>query len=192
MIEIWKKVVDSIFTDYYEVSNIGRVRRCVPAKGGRYMGIKNRLLTQWPDRDGYSTVSFVSGVAKVRKVHVLVARAFIGPCPLGKEVNHKDLDKGNNVWRNLEYKYPAQNTRHAIEAGVHSGKLSMKLAREIRRLDNLKSKSREELAKQFSVSFETIGRVCRRKVWNRAKGRRQMSAEDWMSKTLGKRERSGA
>jgi hypothetical protein len=54
-------------------------------------------------------------------VHVLVAKYFIGSCPRGKEVNHKDLNKGNNRVDNLEYKTHKKNIHHAIRNGVEWG-----------------------------------------------------------------------
>lgn len=49
-------------------------------------------------------------------VHRLVARAFLDqpPTPEHTEVNHKDLDKGNNAVKNLEYVTPAENIAHCI------------------------------------------------------------------------------
>lgn len=36
-------------------------------------------------------------------IHQLVAQVFIGPRPVGKEINHIDGDKYNNHYTNLEY-----------------------------------------------------------------------------------------
>ena len=49
------------------------------------------------------------------RVHRLVARAFLGPPPsaLHCDVNHKDLDRGNNHVSNLAYATRSENILHA-------------------------------------------------------------------------------
>jgi hypothetical protein len=53
-------------------------------------------------------------------VHVLVAQAFLGPCPLGMEVNHKDANGLNPAADNLEYTTRSGNAVHAFTKGCHS------------------------------------------------------------------------
>lgn len=40
---------------------------------------------------------------KTYRLHRLVAEAFLGPCPKGLDVSHKDEDATNNIPDNLEY-----------------------------------------------------------------------------------------
>jgi hypothetical protein len=47
-----------------------------------------------------------------RRGHRLIAEAFIGKIPKGKEVNHKDMDKHNNHPSNLEYLTRSENQLH--------------------------------------------------------------------------------
>jgi hypothetical protein len=44
-----------------------------------------------------------------------VADAFLGPCPRGLEVNHKDQQKHHNHADNLEYLTHRENTRRRLE-----------------------------------------------------------------------------
>lgn len=44
------------------------------------------------------------GTIETRRVDELVAETFIGPCPLGYRLVHKDGDQGNCAAANLEYR----------------------------------------------------------------------------------------
>lgn len=95
----------------YSVSNFGRIIRNCPGKGTQ----KNRLLNPRPNKDGYFMLDLQGkGIA----IYRLVAFAFIGPCPEGKEVNHIDGNKANNIPSNLEYLTKAENIAHAMANGL--------------------------------------------------------------------------
>lgn len=114
MKEQWKECCEG----YYEVSNLGRIRRAKPG------------LQTWPGRHiktftvfGYPVFNvFIPGRRKMRRVHQLVAAAFIGPCPQGHEVNHKDGVKANNHVTNLEYVTSSENTLHSFRTGLQNTK----------------------------------------------------------------------
>jgi hypothetical protein len=115
MVERWKEV----FGGYYEVSSIGRVRRMRPGRGTNVGKIRKCGF----DKDGYLAVAlYIKGRAVRILVHRLVAKAFIGPCPKGKEVNHKDGVKKNCHWTNLEYLTKSQNQLHAYRLGLKKAK----------------------------------------------------------------------
>lgn len=98
--ERWKPVV--AWEGFYEVSDRGNVRR-MPGK---------RLL-KLGENQGYHVVSLSRPKSHPKPfgVHVLVARAFIGPPPSQEyEVGHKDGSKSNNVPMNLEWITHARNS----------------------------------------------------------------------------------
>lgn len=99
---IWIPVID--YEDYYEVSNDGLVRS---VRSGE-------ILDGWVNSYGYRTVSLVvAGERATKKVHRLVALAFI-PTISGKDfVNHKDGNKLNNCVENLEWVTRGENNKHA-------------------------------------------------------------------------------
>lgn len=102
----------------------------------------------------------------------MVAWAFLGPCPDGKQVNHKDGNKRNNRPTNLEYVTAVENAQHAIAhglradvRGMHNGraKLTERAVREIRAAQgNVRS---VDLAKKYGVSKGAISHVWTRFTW---------------------------
>jgi hypothetical protein len=82
------------FTNY-EVSDEGGVRRATPGKGTRV----GRVLRTPLDSEGYPTVNLEG---KPRRVHVLVAVAFLPDWQPSSEVHHLDEDKSNPRLSNLE------------------------------------------------------------------------------------------
>ena len=92
MNEKWKSIAG--FEEHYEVSNMGNVRNVVT---GRCLSLKK-------DKDGYLQVGLsASGVCHTKKVHRLVADAFI-PNPLNlPTVNHINEIKSDNSIENLEW-----------------------------------------------------------------------------------------
>ena len=111
MIEEWRKVLSG----FYEVSNLGFVRRIVPGKGARV----GKTLRRHIATTGYYVVNIcIGGKPKVCHVHALVAEAFLGPRPSGKMVNHKDGIKKNIDPSNLEYVTRAENAAHAGRMGL--------------------------------------------------------------------------
>ena len=99
--EVWKPILE--FQGLYEVSNIGRVRRVAHYENNRFFG--ERIKITRPDKDGYETVALYHGrqCVKTRKVHRLVAEAFIENPDNLPQINHKDENKMNNHVNNLEW-----------------------------------------------------------------------------------------
>lgn len=116
--EVWRPVTR--FDAFYEVSTLGRVRR--PA--GKFPWRPTaKLLKAYTNEKGYKRIGLrVPGGKQVKVyLHQIVADAFHGPCPDGMEINHRDLDKGNNRASNLEYLTRRQNMDHALAAGRFRG-----------------------------------------------------------------------
>lgn len=113
MEEVWKKIPDM---GDYEVSSLGRVKRTHFNKKTK----KQRVVVIKPttDENGYKRVTLsINGEVFNRRIHRLVAIAFI-PNPCNKrEVNHIDADRGNNCVENLEWCTTLENVRHCIKLG---------------------------------------------------------------------------
>lgn len=108
MEEIFKP--SAVFPDCYDVSNYGNVKS--------YHG-KGKILKPSKSKNGYLMVILSEyGASKGMSVHRLVALSFIGECPIGCAVNHKDGNKQNNLLTNLEYVTYSENSLHAIASGL--------------------------------------------------------------------------
>ncbi len=94
----------------------------VVTSDGRVFSRLGRELKQSQSNTGYLRVELWSeGFGKKHSVHRLVALAFV-PNPEGKpQVNHKDGDKQNNRFENLEWVTQSENQLHAYETGLQRG-----------------------------------------------------------------------
>lgn len=165
-VEEWKPVVG--YEGWYEVSNHGRIKRVRRGKG-----VKTPILSPTIGKIGYRSFYVSKGSIPTRKrvyVHRLVAEAFLGPCPAGLVVNHKDANKLNNHPSNLEYIPQSQNVRHAADLGLfprgeqcYGAKLTGQDVREIRDLRGVYTT--RELAVFYGTNSGMICEIQNRKRW---------------------------
>lgn len=98
--EYWKPVVG--YEGHYQVSNFGRVKSI---KFGKEIILKQKI------KGGYYCVNLSkNNKVKTYLVHRLVAEAFISNPDNLPQVNHKDEDKTNNIYTNLEWCDAKYNT----------------------------------------------------------------------------------
>ena len=83
-----------------------------------------RMLKPRLDAKHYMQVDFVrNGAYTRRRVHRVIWEAFKGPIEGRLEINHKDLNRGNNKLDNLEVVTHQQNIQHAIDTYKAKGLL---------------------------------------------------------------------
>lgn len=159
--EIWRDIPG--FDGHYQVSNLGRVKsmpRIVVRNqsNGNYT-TKEKILRPGLSH-GYPTVSLTrNGKSKSYRNHVLVMLAFVGPCPLGQEVLHRDGDRTDATLEHLRYGTRRENMADArlrkTMAGVRNGNSKLTSAM-IADIIKAYADFEEELAKVHGVTPGTI------------------------------------
>lgn len=98
---------------------IGFPFHCV-TKDGRVYSLKSgRFLNLHKNQKGYLVINLWDGEKLVHNaVHRLVALAYLDSSKDGQEVNHKDGDKTNNLWTNLEWCTKQENIQHSVNTGL--------------------------------------------------------------------------
>jgi hypothetical protein len=168
-VEKWASL-ECVGASAYDVSDQGRVRshKTRDAETGEpYILRLGRC-----DR-GYMTACLQhdDGRQRSRKVHVLVARAFIGERPPGMLVCHGNDVPSDNRLKNLRYATRAENYRDSVANGARTmgprpaawgrGRLTTGQVRAIRRAHASGRGGYRTLAKEYGVSRWTVREIIR-------------------------------
>lgn len=111
--EIWKDIEG--YEGRYQVSTLGKVRSLdfsIVRSNGTLLPITGKLLVPNADAKGYLSVHLPN---KTKKIHRLVANAFLKNPDNKPQVNHIDGDVSNNRIENLEWATNTENITHARE-----------------------------------------------------------------------------
>jgi hypothetical protein len=136
---------------------------------------KRHCWMRFHEKKGYDWIQLrYRGRHTYKSVHRIVAEAFI-PNPENKRcVNHKDFDTHNNCVENLEWMTDEENNLHSYlhgrkpprpEISRRNGKVCCKLTpdevRKIRQDYKNKVRTQAQMAKDYGMHRNSIGRVCR-------------------------------
>lgn len=155
------------YEGYYIVDDEGNV---FSVKTNKYLApvkMKNGYL--------YAHLHNGDGKGKSKRIHRIVAEAYIAN-PYGyTQVNHKNGNKEDNRVENLEWCSGEQNMQHAINHGLFktsgednpSAKLNWSQVTEIRKEYIRKSKEHgtSALAKKYNVTNVMISKIVRGECW---------------------------
>ena len=152
----------------YDVSTLGRIRSW---KGG-----KSKLMKTRRGSDGYVRVTLQAsdGNKKVERVHLLVARAFLGPAR-GRLVRHKDGKTWHPQLSNLEYGTYLDNKldkhRHGTDQVGERNSQAELIRKHAKQIYRLKGKrTQKEIAEIFGVSRQAVSDIHRGITWANVTG----------------------
>ena len=154
--------------DNYMISSCGvvkSVQRVINRFNGRIVHnktINERFLKQAISGSGYGFVCLrKDNKHHNKRIHVMVAEAFISERPKGLVINHIDGNKLNNDVSNLEYVSKQRNTQHYHQMnGKSNGKV---LISEIPNILYRVSCGEEvfKIAKEYNVTRNDISVLCK-------------------------------
>lgn len=170
-IENWKPVAG--YEDFYEVSDLGRIRALFESWNGRYKA--GRIIQPIQRPDGYLMVNLyypgANQKGKTCTVHKIVLDAFVGPRPKSLVCRHLDGTRSNNATTNLKWGTREENVQDAKDHGTLAcgercalSKLSSRAVLEIRSRFDAGVLSRV-IAEQFGISRPQASRIGNRKSW---------------------------
>ena len=113
IVEEWKPLMygDLDLTDRFLISNTGKL----------YSLISKKILKPVINKKGYETTCVSLGSRqkkKLIKIHKAVAYMFVSGYKTNLTVNHKDGNKLNNYYTNLEWITVSENLKHAHKTGL--------------------------------------------------------------------------
>lgn len=120
MKERWRDIYG--YEGYYQVSHKGRVRSLnrTVARVSRGKDVpfvrKGRILSPMINRGGYPFVDLFKNKRDSRRIHRLVAEAFIPNPKRLPVVNHKNNNRRDNRVANLEWTTQSENLKHYYQS----------------------------------------------------------------------------
>ena len=176
-------VIDGYRRTKYEVHEDGTVIS-LGRLGARGYVVKDRKLIPRENSNGYLRVSMnLTGKQKEYFVHRLVAAHFVENPNNFPVVNHKDGNKHNNHYSNLEWVTSSENNKHAFATKlkiptVHRGEEHAMHKLTQADVDYIKTVHRpwhkvygsKQLARQFGVRPQTITDIVHERSWKHLAG----------------------
>jgi hypothetical protein len=179
MKEIWRDI--SGFEDYYQISNFGRIRglnRTIIDKNGLRKNLKGKILKPPMASNGYLFFRpCKNGIITNFLLHRIVAQAFVPNLNNKPEINHKDFNKKNNIYTNLEWCTHSENHKHLFDNGIknkyfinntgsNNGRTKL-VESEVRQIKILlaNGKKHKDIAKLFNTSTPIIDKISSGQNW---------------------------
>lgn len=136
------------FKGMYEISDLGNIRK-------HYKNGKEKNMLHETNSKGYKRIMLhKEGKHYRRRVHRLVAEAFVQNPDKKSQINHIDGNKANNSYDNLEWCTQQENLDHAMKNGlIKTVEINIE---ELKDMYLEKAMTQREIAKKIGCSVSTI------------------------------------
>jgi hypothetical protein len=138
-------------------------------------GNSNRRVLTPRNNKGYVSVALFNEKGRTDvSIHRLVGRYFVDGYEDGLTINHKDCNKKNNHYTNLEWVTHAENIKHRDENNLRiapkgiectNSKLNDDDVRRIRELHSTGKYTHKQIAKMYLMDRSSISDVINRASW---------------------------
>jgi hypothetical protein len=157
MEEIWLNINLDDYKDYYKVSNFGNIK-----------SLKRNKILNTHLKCGYPSVYIENNIKNIRKtisVHSLVANIFCKKPDIDKKlcINHKDGNKNNNHYSNLEWITLSENTKHAYDTGLKKKSSKGIIMMDINGKIIEEFNSIKEACDKYNLTDSRVSEVCKGK-----------------------------
>lgn len=155
MEEKWLNIHFEDYNKLYAVSNFGRVK-----------SFKSNKVLNIHIKCGYPSIYIENNIIKKRKtpnIHSLVANLFCEKPVSDKRlcINHKDGNKNNNIYTNLEWVTYSQNTKHAYNTGLKKKSSKPIIMMDINKNIIDEFDSIKEACEKYNLSDSRVSEVCK-------------------------------
>lgn len=154
----------------YRINEAGIVISCRSNSGK--LTTSWRVLSQSTTRDGYKQVHLHNnGNSRLRRVHTLVLRTFVGPPPDGMQGCHNNNDKNDNSIENLRWDTIQNNIKDrdasgSTSSGERNGNAKLN-ADGVSAIISMRATGLAfgKIAKATSISKRQVMRICKNESW---------------------------
>lgn len=167
--ETWRPIPG--FEGFWSASSEGRIRRDYEIAISNGLPRGAGYIKKLPTDGRYQITRLSRGDGKMvcRRVHILVALAFLGPKPTPlHHVNHKNGDKLDNRVVNLEYATRRENEDHAVAHQLHpwgERHAAHKLTAEQVYAIRASREKQSVLTARYGISRTTVQAIKHRRTW---------------------------
>jgi len=152
------------------LSFIGCSKYSVDVFGNIYSSYSDRFLKPSYDKDGYLKITLSNDLKKSEywRVHRLVGLCYCDNANNNDIINHKDGNKQNNFYKNLEWCTIKENTVHAYKNGLYinlDGPLSIVDIHKVCKMLEQGMKVKD-IANIFNVETKLIAAIRNKERWS--------------------------